>query len=54
MIQNLSDAELVHHVDNKPSATPLERELANRVDALLQVMTALREHIEGRIEDDML
>lgn len=36
MIQNLSDKELVHHVDNKPSATELEKELANRLDAQLQ------------------
>ena len=61
MLQNLSDKELVHHVDNKPSATELERELANRLDAKLMLMTVLRteaarlkERVYARTEDDML
>ena len=42
MIYNsLTNKELVHHVDNLQDATPLERELAERVD-------------EQRIELDML
>jgi hypothetical protein len=35
---NLSDAELVHAVDNDPVATPRERELANRLDAAMQLL----------------
>ena len=32
--QNLTNAELVRHVDNKPDATPLEKELAQRISEL--------------------
>jgi hypothetical protein len=42
-----SDKELVRIVDNKPDASPLERELANRIDATLQVtdlLQKLKEH----------
>ena len=38
MIEHLSDEDLVHYVDNKPSATPLEKELAERLWTLLQRM----------------
>ena len=31
---NLTDEELIRAVDNDPNATPRERELANRLDAL--------------------
>lgn len=31
---SLTNKELVRHVDNKQDATPLERELASRVDEL--------------------
>lgn len=38
---NVTNAELVRLVDNMPRATPLERELANRLDEMLveNVMT---------------
>lgn len=32
---NLTDDELIRAVDNDPNATPRERELANRLDAVL-------------------
>lgn len=41
MIKHLSDSELVLHVDNKPSASELEKELANRLDAM-RVLCAAR------------
>ena len=41
MIKNLSNSELVLHVDNKPSATELERELADRLEAALKTLAAL-------------
>lgn len=46
-LSSYSDKELVHIVDNKPNATPLERELANRIDAVLQMaesMKRVKEH----------
>lgn len=56
MIEKLSDRELVHHVDNKPSATPLERELANRLDAASQRIAMYHQILDkkGIDEDDML
>lgn len=36
-LPSYSNKELIQIVDNKPDATPLERELANRVDALMQI-----------------
>ena len=32
--QSMTNRELVLHVDNKPDATPLERELAQRISEL--------------------
>ena len=46
-LTSYSDKELVRIVDNKPDATPLERELANRIDAALQMtelLQKLKEH----------
>jgi hypothetical protein len=46
-LTSYSDKELVRIVDNKPDASPLERELANRIDATLQVtelLQKLKEH----------
>ena len=40
-----SDKELVQIVDNKHDATPLERELANRIDAVMQ-----REEVEAALK----
>lgn len=37
-----TDAELVHHTDNLPSPTPLERELADRLDAALTEIATLK------------
>jgi hypothetical protein len=41
-LASYSDKELVHIVDNKPNATPLERELANRIDAVLQMAESMK------------
>ena len=46
-LASYSNKELIQIVDNKPDATPLERELANRIDATLQVtelLQKLKEH----------
>jgi capsule polysaccharide export protein KpsC/LpsZ len=40
-LTSYSDKELVRIVDNTPNATSLERELANRIDAALQVTEIL-------------
>lgn len=43
---NLTNAELVRHVDNKADATPLERELAQRLDEVteeVKMVEALRD-----------
>ena len=39
---NLTDDELIRAVDNDPAATQRERELANRLDAALQILQAWR------------
>ena len=36
-LTSYSDKELVQIVDNKPDATPLERELANRINDALNL-----------------
>ena len=39
-LASYSNKELIQIIDNKPDATPLERELANRIEAVLQLMEA--------------
>ena len=51
MIEHLSNRELILHVDNKPSATELERELAERLDALICEYDKLRKQLHN-YEDD--
>lgn len=51
MIKNLSNSELVLHVDNKPSATELERELADRLDKAQQELVQLQATLHN-FEDD--
>lgn len=41
--QQMSDGELVHHVDNLPTATDLERVLAERLYSALQRIRALED-----------
>lgn len=43
-----STPELVRLVDNKPDATPLERELANRIDELLVEIKMLQPVIHAQ------
>lgn len=45
-LTSYSDKELVHIVDNNPNATPLERELANRIDDVLQVNESMEQSKE--------
>jgi len=56
VLDNLTDHELVRHVDNTPDATPLERMLANRLDAAAQRIDMLNASLKStnRDPDDML
>lgn len=51
MIKHLSNSELILHVDNKPSATELERELAERLDKSQQELMKLQQTVKN-YEDD--
>ena len=51
MIEHLSNRELILHVDNKPSATELERELAERLDNTQQEIVQLRTSLDKYTDD---
>ncbi len=44
LYENLTNAELVHHVDNLPNATPIMRELALRLDMAAQQEQAKKQN----------
>lgn len=54
---NINNAELLRHVDNMPDATPLERELAQRLDEvseeveMLQALVPACGHSTSETED---
>lgn len=37
-LDHLTNAELIRHTDNSPHATPLARELANRLDRAMRAL----------------
>lgn len=49
-LDHLTNAELIRHTDNAPNASPLARELANRLDRALQAQKRLSER-DGKGEN---
>lgn len=52
--ENMTNEELVRHVDNMPNPTPLEKELAQRMDELAIEITMLEALVPNEHEERLL
>ena len=51
MLTALTNAELIRQVDNTQNATPLERELAERLDEVMVEIAFLQDALEEETHD---